>query len=77
MKIHHPHRQVANQCWSVELNNGSVSVSDAQLLVLMDIRAELQKLNRVIGCQNFLDIPRTLKGIQRKLPVRRKRKPPQ
>ena len=31
--------------------------------VLMDIRAELQKLNRVFECANFVDIPRKLDRI--------------
>lgn len=35
----------------------------ASLAVLMDIRDELQALNRLLGCSNFTNIPRTLKHI--------------
>lgn len=39
--------------------------------VLMDIRDELQQLNRLLNCRNFTGIPATLRTISRKLPVRR------
>lgn len=75
MKVHYPDRKIRHQSWSVELSEtGSVSQADAQLIVLMDIRDELQRLNRVVGCPNFLKIPTTLKAIQRKLPAKRKRR---
>jgi hypothetical protein len=47
----------------------------AQVDVLMDIRDELQKLNRVFECGNFLRIPYTLECIQKntKKPKKRKR----
>lgn len=35
------------------------------LEVLMDIRRELQKLNAVFACRNFLDVPATLRTIER------------
>lgn len=44
--------------------------------VLMDIRGELQQLNRLLACQNFLNIPATLRSIDRKLAKRRKPKKP-
>ena len=37
--------------------------SFAQLAVLMDIRDELQTLNRIFGCVNFQRIPRVLDTI--------------
>lgn len=43
----------------------SEKVEDASLCVLMDIRDELKKLNRVFECSNFLDIPRKLDRIDR------------
>ena len=45
--------------------------------VLMDIREELRKLNAIIGCQNFIEIPKTLRSIDRKVtkPKKRKAKP--
>jgi hypothetical protein len=46
----------------------------ARLAVLMDIRDELKNLNRVLGCPNFLDIPKTLRSIRRKIPTPRPKK---
>ena len=42
--------------------------------VLMDIRAELHRLNSVMCCQNFIGIPTTLRTISRKLPAQKKAK---
>lgn len=39
--------------------------------LLMDIRDELQKLNALLHCPNFVGIPTTLTTISRKMPVRR------
>lgn len=41
--------------------------------VLMDIRDELKKLNRVFECRNFMDVPHKLERIARNT-VKRKRK---
>jgi hypothetical protein len=39
---------------------------DAMMVVLLtDIRDELQALNALLGCANFTGIPGTLKGIER------------
>lgn len=35
-----------------------------QAAVLMDIRDELQNLNRILGCHNFLRVPSVLDEIQ-------------
>jgi hypothetical protein len=35
----------------------------ASLATLMDIRDELQTLNRLLSCTNFVNIPRTLRQI--------------
>jgi len=40
------------------------NVDNAQLAVLMDIRDELQNLNRLLHCPNFLSMPRLLRGIR-------------
>lgn len=45
-----------------------------QVAVLMDIRDELKKMNGILNCTNFLDIPRILRGIRRKLPEPKRRK---
>ena len=49
----------------------TISNDDAKLAVLMDIRHQLVKLNSLLHCQNFQDIPKHLK----KMAVRKKRKP--
>lgn len=33
--------------------------------LLMDIRDELKQLNGLLGCPNFVEIPRTLRAIRR------------
>lgn len=42
--------------------------------LLMDIRDELQRLNSLLACPNFIGIPRTLRAIARKLAKPRKPK---
>lgn len=50
------------------------SNSTIQLALLMDIRDELQQLNRLLGCDNFQAIPDILRGIRRKLPQKRRKR---
>lgn len=47
----------------------------ASIEVLMDIRDELQTLNRLLGCQNFIDVPNILRRIDANTKKRRKRHP--
>ncbi len=54
----------------VDLGDGTVSPSDASLAVLMDLRDELQELNR-----HARDHSVDLKKILAKIPKRRRRKP--
>jgi len=35
------------------------------MAILMDIRDELQELNRLLNCANFLAIPTVLRGIEK------------
>ena len=46
--------------------------SQASLAILMDIRDELQTLNRVFQCKNFLAIPRVLAQIRRNTTKKRR-----
>ena len=50
----------------------------ANTAVLMDIRAELQMLNKLLGCSNFTGIPDTLHRIARNTakPKRKKARTP-
>lgn len=45
-----------------------------QVAVLMDLRDELQKLNRLLACPNFVAIPQILRDIKKNT-TKRKRKP--
>lgn len=40
--------------------------------LLMDIRAELQQLNSLLACPNFMGIPRDLRSMKRELAKLRK-----
>lgn len=52
--------------WTIQKGlGGNYSYDQAQLAVLMDIRDELRKLNRLLGCQNFVEVPTILRGIRR------------
>lgn len=44
-----------------------------QSAILMDIRDELKKLNRVFECYNFVRIPRVLDRIQRNTAEKKKK----
>ncbi len=47
-----------------------------QVALLMDIRDELKRLNTLLHCHNFTQVPSILRGIRTKLPTRRRRKQP-
>jgi hypothetical protein len=55
--------------WNVPTTagGGSESMVGAQLAVLMDIRDELKRLNSLMYCMNTVQIPHTLKRIDRRL----------
>jgi hypothetical protein len=70
----------ANQNWTISKgSNGTYSHEAAQLAVLQDVRDELQKLNSLLACPNFIGIPKTLREIKRatnRIPtIARPRKP--
>jgi hypothetical protein len=48
----------------------------ATLAVLMDIRDELQQLNRVFSCYNFQQIPKKLDAIKRNTARKKRVKKP-
>lgn len=59
-------RRQKDSQWQLNLNaDGTVNTDNAQLAVLMDLRDELKKLNRVFECVNFLEIPQVLRTIAR------------
>lgn len=58
-----------NVDWNVKPDfDGQYAWAAAQLAVLMDVRAELQKLNSLLHCDNAVAIPRILRDIRRRLP---------
>jgi hypothetical protein len=44
-----------------------------QLVALYEILLELRKLNALLHCRNFVDVPRTLRGIQANTATPRKK----
>ena len=56
-------------------NHEVQSVAHAQLAVLMDIRDELQALNRIFQCHNFLAIPQKLDAIAKNTQKKKRRAP--
>ena len=64
--------------WSLPTSDDGKTIATweaARLAVLMDIRDELQDLNRLLRCPNFLSIPAKLKQISRNTAKPRKAKP--
>ena len=60
-------RRKKNINWNVADERGNMynSVNAASLAMLLDIRDELQTLNKLLGCHNFVNLPQTLKGLRR------------
>lgn len=64
-----------NADWQIyPRENGKFAYEAAQLAVLMDIRDELQTLNSVFRCHNFLNIPHVLARISRNTHKPKKRR---
>lgn len=63
-------RARSNIDWTIP--DGTVSVDQAQLAVLMDIREELRSIRTVIQCSNFTQIPTILRSIRRNTTKSRK-----
>ena len=54
-----------NESWLLKTNaDGTVSATEVHIAVLMDIRDELQTLNRLLGCPNFIAVPGLLLDIK-------------
>ncbi len=55
-----------NGNWKLNPNpDGTYPANDARLAVLMDVRDELRSLNGLLGCTNFINIPKKLDAIRR------------
>lgn len=67
--------QRSNRNWFVNDDNGEVTTWDqVSVAVLMDIRHELQRLNNVFQCANFLAIPAKLDRIDTNTRKKRRRR---
>lgn len=60
-----------NASW--HLSDPAARWEEVQVAVLMDIRDELQRLNSLLHCSNFMNMPHTLRTISTNT-RRRKRK---
>ena len=66
-----------NTNWGIKTNDdGTTPTPDAHLATLMDIRDELQRLNSLLHCSNFVEIPRKLDAIKRNTAKKRKTRRP-
>lgn len=52
-----------HQDWNLPTPIGTWT--NVQVALLMDIRDELQRLNRLLNCPNFLSIPTSLRAIRK------------
>ena len=50
----------------------TVPTLTVQCALLMDLRDELKKLNALLCCHNFIEIPHTLKAIKRNTAKKRR-----
>lgn len=65
----------ANRNWHLNKSSrGWIHVGEDRLAVLMDIRHELQRLNELLRCPNFMSIPFELKAIRKNTTRKRKKK---
>lgn len=60
--------------WRVRDQDGEVTFDGAQLAVLMDLRDELKKLNVLLHCRNFTNLPAQIRGLRRDLAPKKRRK---
>lgn len=51
--------------WTPGKSDGTITWERVDTALLMDIRDELQTLNKLLACRNFTGIPATLRAIQR------------
>lgn len=51
--------------WTIQNPGEPITWYGLQAAVLMDLRDELKRLNSLLYCRNFTDMPRTLREIRR------------
>jgi hypothetical protein len=68
--------ELADTTWSIWQNeNGTYPVDQVKLVLLLDIREELKKLNATLRCQETQRIPRYLRRIANNTAKPRPKKP--
>jgi hypothetical protein len=68
-----PHAEYANREWKLWLDDDNkFSQETVQCAILMDIRAELQRMNNILQCPNFVEIPSILRRVERNTKKRKK-----
>lgn len=68
------HSKVSGTEWNVlENDNGRYEHDQVMKALLMDIRAELKRLNSILRCPNFIAVPSKLDQIAKN--TRKRRKP--
>ena len=61
--------------WNLPVDqDGNINAGHVEIAVLMDIRDELKRLNELLHCRNFINIPVTLSKIERNTTKKRKPK---
>ena len=68
-----PYAEVVNKEWRIWQNDDNkFEAGQIQLILLLDIRTELRRFNKLLQCDNFRSIPAPLRTIARQT----QRKPP-
>jgi len=72
-----PHSELRNVAWNVwQEADGKYTAESVERAILLDIREELRQLNRLLHCSNFIQIPRTLRAIERNTKKRARKRTP-
>lgn len=57
---------IRNMEWDIHINDDGTWPSEkVTIALLVDLRAELRRLNTLLHCSNFIDIPHKLERIKR------------
>lgn len=69
------HSHLRGNDWAIlRTDEGRYAHEQVERALLMDIRAELQALNRVLSCPNFVEIPQLLRLIRKNTTKPRRRR---
>lgn len=67
-------RRFKDRNWTLGNDDGNIgSWEHAKLALFMDLRDELKRLNQLLHCHRFVDVPLKLDRILRKMPAQKKR----